>query len=220
MRLGVCLHAVIVHAISHRCAKRWMFRQPRPPCLLQASVASKTASWTFATCLFSRLRFLASQNVDVAALQWPWMVPCLRVLRRMKQRRSDEDVPMKTHLQSFVQMRLQSGFSARMAAKQLRTRRAVAHLHNGVSVTLRKRADTPTSADRSVSRRPKIEGRTERIARSAVGWVRSQIHPKARHTPRGRWVVNFAMRLPLHNVAWCLQLHVWTRETRGEEQAA
>ena len=75
---------------------------------------------------------------------------------------------MKTHLQSFVQTRLQSGFSARMAAKQLRTRRAVAHLHNGVSVTLRKRADTPTSADRSVSRRPKIEGRTERIARS--GW--------------------------------------------------
>lgn len=66
------------------------------------------------------------------------------------------------------------------------------------------RADTPTSADRSVSRRPKIEGRTARIARSAVGWVRSQIHPKARHTLRGRWVVNFAMRLPLHNVAWCL----------------
>lgn len=138
MRLGVCLHDVIVHAVSRRCAKRWMCRQPRPPCLLQASVASKTASWTFATCLFSRLRFLASQNVDVAALQWPWMVPCLRVLRRMKLRRSDEDVPMKTHLQSFVQMRLQSGFSARMAAKQLRTRRAVAHLHNGVSVTLRK----------------------------------------------------------------------------------
>ena len=53
-----------------------------------------------------------------------------------------------------------------------------------------------------------------------VGWVQSQIHPRTRHTRRGRWVVNFAMRLPLHNVAWCLQLHVWTRETRGEEQAA